>query len=250
MIIAQPGIVLAYLPLYLAVEGTEHELITCNGPLEAIQTIIKNQADMMIGDPFIFDYVDYEKHGLKLIAGFANKVFHSLITFDPFLKDLSGKTIVTYPRPSTAYFLYRYDKKRLGFGPDIQTPFNTELGPLLTQEADAAIVLEPNTSYALANGARVLKDYSHIKAVMTGCVAKKNVKLPDLKKGIYVFLNDKKRTLEVAKKYFPLVQEDILTKAIENLRSINPYCTRFDEEDIITGKKIRKIKKDIGRFLV
>ena len=173
MRIAQPSRLLGYLPLYIAVEGTEHDLLTCDTADKAIEAVAAGQADLSIGDPFMFEYVDYAAGDLVIVAGFAKRVFHSLVTFSPFIsaaneKELAGKTLVCYPEPSTAFFIARNLKAKYKLGNLLQTPFNTELGPLLTQEADAAIVMEPNTAYALKNGAKELINFATMEAVMTG----------------------------------------------------------------------------------
>ncbi|MDO8553646.1 MAG: hypothetical protein Q7S22_02470 [Candidatus Micrarchaeota archaeon] len=258
MRIAQPSKILAYLPVYIAIEGKNHEMFTYDDPLESIRAAVKGEVEMSMGDPFLFDYIDYNEENIVIFAGFIKRVFHSLITFNPFVKtadkkELEGKTIVSYPEPSTSFFLSRRLKQQLKFGNIIQTPFNTELGPLLTQEADAAIVLEPNTTYAIRNGARELLDFSKQEMVMTGfCTTlpyyRKHLKelkkfLEEVKIGIELFENDEETTLRVAKKYFPLVEELILTESIEKLRNAKIYCKdfKFNDNEIKEGIKMRDI---------
>ncbi len=268
MKISQPATILAYLPLYIAIKGTGHEIVTYDSPKNAIEATVKGETDISIGDPFMFDYMDYEK--VVIFAGFAKGVFHSLVTFDPFIKeaskkDLQGKTIVAYPEPSTSFFLCKRLKEGYLLDSIIQTPFNTELGPLLTQEADLAIVLEPNTTYALKNGAKELIDFSKEKAVMTGfCTTKKylakNKKelrefLALMKKGFGIFQADEKLTLETAKKYFPLVNEKILAEAINKIRNAGIYCLdfKFSEKEIVEGMKMRQIilpLQKVKKFIV
>ena len=218
MRIAQPSEILGYLPLY----ALGHDIVTYDRPRNAIEAVVKSQADLCIGDPFLFDYYDYDKNDIVIIAGFSNRIFHSLITFDPFLdsKNLKGRTIVSYPEPSTSFFLSRNLKKEKKLGAMIQTPFNTELGPLLTQEADMAIVLEPNLTYALKNGAREIMDFSKKKAVMTGIMTtrhnyEKNRKeieifLADIRESIKKICSDEEYAYGIAKKNFPMVEEEVL----------------------------------------
>lgn len=270
MRIAQPAKLLVYLPLYIALEGSDHELLSYDNAKAAIEAVSKGEADISIGDPFMFDYLDYETAGILLFAGFARKVFHSLITFNPFIhaatkKYLAGKTIVSYPEPSTAFFLCKNLKKEYLLGNIVETPFNTELGPLLTQEADIAMVTEPNTTYALRNGAKELINFSSIEMVMTGFCAKKgycenNTKklrsfLDLVREGIASFHTDEALTLRVAKKYFPLINEAILAAAIHNLREMNLYCSNFQftERDIQEGIRVRHISlspEKVKKFIV
>lgn len=265
MRIAQPAKLLAYLPLYLAIEESDYELLSYDNAKSAIEAVSKGEADISIGDPFMFNYLNYERLGILLFAGFARKVFHSLIAFNPFIhaatkKYLAGKTIVSYPEPSTAFFLCKNLKKEYRLGNIMETPFNTELGPLLTQEADVAIVTEPNTTYALRNGAKELINFSSTEMVMTGlCVTKpyyeKNMKklrsfLDTLQKGIESFHANESLTLVIAKKYFPLVDEAILVEAIHNLREMRLYCDdfRFTERDIQEGVRIRQISLPLEKI--
>jgi len=156
-------------------------------------------------------------------------------------------------------------KKQYNFSNVIRTPFNTELGPLLTLEADVAVVLEPNATYAIKNGAKELSDFSEIEAVTTGfCVTKsfysKNKKeiynLSEMiKKGIEIFENDNALTLNVAKKYFPLVNENILNESIERIRKADIYCRelKFSDKEIEEGLRLRDIDmsvKDVKKFIV
>lgn len=255
MRIAQPSTILGYLPLYI-MQG--NEIITYDTAQKAIEAINIGECDISIGDPFMMNYIDYEKKNIIIIAGFSNKVFHSVLTFDPFIsiKNMKGKTIVSYPEPSTSFFLAKKLKKEFALGKILETPFNTELSPLLTQEADLAIVLEPNATSALKNGARMLKDFSNTKAVMTGlCTTKnfyeKNKKeieefLKQLKTSIKDFLSDD-NILQKAGKYFPLHDKEVLADAIERLRKEDIYCEnlKFTDEEIIKGLELRNINMNV-----
>ena len=269
MRIAQPSTVLAFLPLYIAIENSEHEVLTFGDPKAAIEAVVKKQADLAIGDPFIFDYLNYEENKVIIVAGLIRKITFTLITFNPFIqeatkKTFSGKIIVSYPEPSTTFFLARKLKDEYKFAAIIETPFNTELRPLLTQEADLAIVIEPNTTYAIRNGARKLLDFFDTIAVLTGFSTTKNFaikKQKELKElfakvkyGVQKFYSDENLTLLIAKKYFPMVEESVLREAIANLRKSQVYCPdlQFTDEEIKAGLELRRINlplKKVKEFI-
>ena len=62
MIIAQPGKILAYLPLYMSCPGCT--FMTFDGPLDCLDAVAKGQVDMAIGEPFLFDHIDFEKNSI------------------------------------------------------------------------------------------------------------------------------------------------------------------------------------------
>lgn len=258
MKIAQPATIFVYIPLYLGIEGTEHTLTSYGTADKAIAAVSKGEADISIGDPFMFNYLNYKEKDVVIIAAFIRRVLHSLITFNPFLQradeaTLQGKSIVCYPEPSTSFFLAQQLKKKYELGELLQTPFNTELGPLLTEEADVAVVLEPNATYALHNGAKELLDFSREAAVTTGfCMhrpqymkKKKEVQafLSLVKKGIDIFKEDPTKTESVAQKYFPLVHPTILKAALARIRNRDYYCEdfTFTDEEIERGLALRDI---------
>ena len=248
MIIAQPDNLLIYLPLYIAKEELGFELINCGNDDKVIEAVKEGRADISVGDPLMFGTVDYGQ--TKLFAAFINKPLLNVITFNQFFDNLQGKTMVTYPKPSTSYML----SERLARQYDltlIETPFNTELGPLLTQEADVAIILEPNYAQATRNRARTILTLSDEGFAFTGFTSKK--KQPDfqkaLRKGIDVFYENDELTLSIAKKYFSLCDEDLMI-AINNIRKLKPYSLKFTKKEVQNALNLRGLKfKDYSFFL-
>lgn len=242
MIIAQPDNILIYLPLYIAKEELGFKLLNCGNDDSVIEAVKEGRADISVGDPMMFGEVDFGD--VKLISGFINKALLNIITFNQFLDDLKGKVLVTYSQPSTSYNLSKRLADKMGLLL-IETPFNTELGPLLTQEADAALILEPNYSQAMRNGARSLLSLSDEPFAFTGFTSKKKQPkfLSALKKAIKIFYEDDVKTLEIAKKYFPLDNEDLMN-AIKNIRSLKPYSLKFSKKEIENALKLRGIKFD------
>jgi len=138
-------------------------------------------------------------------------------------------------------------KKKYGLGNVLETPFNTELGPLVTQEAEVALVIEPNTTYALQNGARVLVDFTKPAALTAFFTIKKNAKTQ--KKELQKLLTairaqiplDQDRAIRIAEKYFPGSDEAILRTAIKNICESDSYCPRlqFTKEELEYGLLLR-----------
>jgi ABC-type nitrate/sulfonate/bicarbonate transport system substrate-binding protein len=263
--IAQPSDVLLYLPLYLALEGTGHEVLSYGSPKAALEAVAQGEADLAVGDPFLFNYIDYTANDLAIIAGFARKLAHTVITFNPFITEaapaqLRGRTIVCYPEPSTSFFIARNLKEEYDLAGLLPTPFNTELGPLLTQEADLAVVIEPNTTYALRNRARALIDLMDTPAVLTGFCAARSFAakrkqalaafLETVRKGIEIFNADPGRALGLARRRFPLVDEQTLGEALGRIRKADIYCRdlRFSDDDVAAGRRVRQIAMPIERM--
>lgn len=240
IIISQPDTILGYLPLYIAKELGDFEIISCGNDDESVKAVLEGRADIGVGDPFMFKEIDYGK--LKIISAFVTKPFLYIITFNPSIKDLKNKTLVTYPKPSTSYNFSMKLKKKYNLNL-IETPFNTEIGPLLTQEADMTLILDPNYTQAIKNGAITLKTLIDEPFAFTGIYSyNKNKKFITLmKRAINIFNNDKVFTLKVAKKYFYL-KEDVLKEAISNLRKANIYSTTFTKKEVENALKLRALK--------
>jgi ABC-type nitrate/sulfonate/bicarbonate transport system substrate-binding protein len=239
--------ILGYLPVYIAREFYPFEILNCNNDDQSINAVIEGRADISMSDPFMFNEIDYKN--VKVISGFIKKPLLYLITFNPFLKDLNKKILVTYPKPSTT-FLFASKLSKENDLDLIETPFNTELGPLLTQEADAGLVIEPNYSQAVLNGAITLDSFD-IPFAFTGFCSKKPCKdfLRAVGKGIEIFKNDPVETLRVAKKYFHL-DEDILKLAIDRFRSNEIYGLKFSSEEIKNAFALRGMSvKKYGKYL-
>ncbi len=259
MRIAQPSNLLIYLPLYIAIEGSDQQILSFGTAKAAIEAVVKGQADIAIGDPFLFDYFDYSANNIQIVAGFVRKICHAVITFNPFMteaakKMLTGKVVVSYPEPSTSFFIARNLKDQFALSGILETSFNTELGPLLTQEADLAVVIEPNLTYALANGAKIIIDLTKSPAVLTGLFTTKeilknqkkeiNELLQLLQKGIQLFEKDQELSFRIAKKYFPIIEDSILVAAIKNIKTAQTFCQnlQFTDEEITAGLELRRIK--------
>lgn len=243
MIVAQPDVILGYLPLYIAKElFYDFQLLNTGNDDSAILAVKEERADISVGDPIMFPYVDYGK--LKIVAGFITKGFNTLITFNPFLHDIKGKTIVTYPHPSTTWHFAEALAKEYDLTL-IERPFNAELGPLLTQEADAGFILEPNQTLAMRNKARVLKSYFEESFAFTGFVGTKKDKkfFLAIQQAIDVFNNDAAKTLAIAKKYFSL-DEDILAEAIEHYRQADMYRLLFTDKELENAFTLKGIRKE------
>lgn len=132
-----------------------------------------------------------------------------------------------------------------------QAPEQERLGQ---KKEDLAIVVEPNTTYALRNGAKELADFSKEEAVMTGfCMTREGYRkqrkelaglLRNITEGLLVFDKDPAQALRVARHYFPLVEESVLAEAIGNIQKRNIYCTdfRFSDKEIEAGLRMRQLK--------
>ncbi|MFH1770620.1 MAG: hypothetical protein ABH828_03620 [archaeon] len=249
IIIAQPDMMLGYLPIYITKEFYDFEILNTGNDDSAVKAVVEGRADLSLGDPFMFNQVDYGK--VKVMKGFIKRPFLWLITFNPFLKSIKNKILVTLPEPSTTYHYALKLQKEYNLKL-FETPFSTELGPLLTQEADICLANEPAYTQAVMNGAITLQSFVSEKFAFTGFCSTKDQPefFKHLKKAMDIFYKDEEKTLEIAKKYFSL-NEEILKKAINNLRVAKIYDFNFTKEEIdnaltLKGLKYETFKKFIN----
>ena len=264
MRIGQPAYILPYLPIYMTIDELDYEVHTYDTPKDVLVGLSKNEIDLSIGDPFLQNYFDFKKNHINIFCDLISKSPISLITFNPFIKDfskkmLNGKTLITFLNPSTSYFIGQSLKTQFKLGEIITTQFNTEFGFLISQEVDIALSFEPNITYAIENGANELYDFSQDNNATTSITINNKNKLDknELKKfkdklikNIERFYSDEEYTLEIAKKYFGLIDTKILIKAINKLRSQKIYCNnlKFEKSEIENTINSRKLELTVNDF--
>ena len=124
---------------------------------------------------------------------------------------------------------------------------------------DIALSSEPNITYAIENGANELYDFSQDNNATTSITINNKNKLDknELKKfkdklikNIERFYSDEEYTLEIAKKYFGLIDTKILIKAINKLRSQKIYCNnlKFEKSEIENTINSRKLELSVVEF--
>jgi NitT/TauT family transport system substrate-binding protein len=165
--IAQFGDFFLYAPVYVAVdagffnsEGLDVSIINTGGDDKSWAAIIGGNADFGVADPTFVAIANERGQAGTLIASIVAGVPFWGVTLDPQLKDiadvnaLAGKTIGTFPSPSTAYALQRRMLDEAGIKASIREVAPGGLLPLLRSgQLDVALELEPSVSTAVATGA-------------------------------------------------------------------------------------------------
>lgn len=255
--LAQFDYVLYYLPFYIAKEaflgkGPEIEIICTGNDDSAVEAVCRGEADIALSDPSMAAIASEEGKPCRVVGQIAHRAPVFLITLNQLFEPLpperlaqaiSGMRVSTYPRPSTTYACTVSFLRRIGLEPGrdveiVETPYRDELGPLFCAEADFAMVNEPIFTQALGNGAKrihsLVGDFGPMTfsgfSVRRGFGRKGEehralrLFLEAVERGCRAVHSGRGLSLEVACRYFPEIEKDVLEKAIG----------RLVEQDIIT----------------
>ncbi len=249
--IAQFDYVLYYLPLYIAKEkflpntGLELTLLCTGNDDSALEAICEKRAEVALSDPSMAALFTQAGKPCRVIGQMAHYAPIHLITLNQLYEPaplyklaalLRGKRLSTYPKPSTTYLCTCALLRRLGLTPEkdvelVQTPYREELGPLFSAEVDFAMVNDPIFTQAIGNGAKTLhylkEDFGPMTfsglSVRAGFGKKGQEKkelevlMQGVQKGMELVFKEPQMALEVAKAYFPRIEEKYLKKSIDEL---------------------------------
>lgn len=248
--VAQFDYVLYYLPFYIAKDaflgdGLEIEVICTGNDDSAVGAVCRGEADVALSDPSMAAIATQEGKACRVTGQIAHKAPMFLITlnqlFDPLPLErlgpcLSGMRVSTYPKPSTTYTCTCSFLRKTGLEPGrdveiVETPYRDELGPLFSAEADFAVVNEPVFTQATGNGAKpirsLLDDFGPMAfsgfTVRRGFGRKGEEKealrrfMEAVGKGCEAVHSDRKLSLEIACRYFPEMEEEVIGKALGRL---------------------------------
>ena len=175
IVISEAVRTLLYLPLYYAehnrifeLQGLSVTVQTAGTATNSFAALVSGQADFSQADP-MYVPISHEKGASNVVVaqvvgriavwGVTNSL--EIESLNP--GALQGKRISTHPRPMTAYTYAAKFVRDMGLSPDeveiIQSKPGTELAPLWNNQADLAFTLEPGTSRAEAQGARVVYSF-------------------------------------------------------------------------------------------
>lgn len=168
--IAEYGEYLLYAPLYVAESaglfekyGLDATIFSAGGDEKVFAALLSGEADVGIGDP-VFTAISADRGRPGMVVG---GLLHSVpawgITFDavtPEITDpsrLNGKTVATYPAPSTSFALQKRMFLAAGLEPSIrEVAFGGLVAALRSGRVDIALENEPYVSMAELQGARRL----------------------------------------------------------------------------------------------
>jgi NitT/TauT family transport system substrate-binding protein len=253
VVLHQAAKTLLYLPLYVAVdegflkqEGIDVRVQTAGGDSQAFAALASGQAQFAQGDP-TFVAISHERGGPGIvIASVLDRVAFWGVTFDKSLsrfsdpKGFKGLTVVTFPRPNTAYVVQEGLLARAGLklGSDsfiTGAAFGTELGPVQAGKAQIAATIEPTVSQALEQGGQIVFSYPDAWGpfLLTGLMTTEEYaeKNPAVVRGmvnayeraLQVLRTAPERAITVGQRNFPEVSAAVIRSAVSRLTTENVF---------------------------
>lgn len=167
---------LGYINLYVGMHagifekhGLKMNVTAAGGDTQTFAAVLGGSADFAIGDATMAQ-MSLEAGGPGVVVGTVVQRAHYFgvsknlepIT-DP--KAFKGLTIVTSPEPNTNYSVAKRMLENAGLKVDVDTKIlqvnpGTEIGAMLAGQADMAIAYQPSVASAVAQGAKVVFDFS------------------------------------------------------------------------------------------
>ncbi|GAC1454226.1 MAG: ABC transporter substrate-binding protein [Vulcanimicrobiaceae bacterium] len=170
--VAQAFQSLLYLPLYVAIDkgyfkkhGVDVTKTTAGSGANGVASVIQGSSTFSLQDPMTAVLANLKGAKLKAVGAVVNgaPVWIIVKKESPIkaLGDLQGKTIATAIAPSTSTYMLRNLMAQKNIKPVEQNVLlGTEIAPLLAGKVDAAAVYEPYLEEAIAQGCRILYEFS------------------------------------------------------------------------------------------
>jgi NitT/TauT family transport system substrate-binding protein len=234
---------LGYIDLYVAQHaklfekyGLKVHLTAAGGDTQAFAAVLGKTAQFAVGDPTMVE-MSRERGGPGMVVGTLVQRAHYFgvsKTVAPITdaKNFKGLTLVTSPDPNTEYSVTKklLQDNGLKVGTDakiVEVSPGTEIGAMLAGRADIAFAQQPMVASAMAQGAKVVFDFSSYMGPFcnTGIMllpdyAKAH---PDIVQALANALEEAARLTyakpdyakEVARAEFPDLPADVVNKAID-----------------------------------
>ncbi len=279
--IAQFGHVFLYMPLYVAVdrgffkeEGLDVTLVSTGGDEKTFTAVTAGDAQFGVADPVFAAIARERGQGGKVVAQIVGGTPFWLVTYESKLKpitdasQLSGLKIAAYTAPSTCYAVTKQLIQNGGKAVKaqiVQGAFGSLQAMLKSDQADAAMEIEPVVSTALANGGHVIySPAAQQKAfAFTGLTVSDQFcqQHPDLiqhavnaiTKAMHYIQSDSQGTLAVAKKEFPETDPKIIIAALTRMKEggttpKNPLLAKDAWDNAIALRKELGDIKESGSY--
>jgi NitT/TauT family transport system substrate-binding protein len=234
---------LGYIDLYVGQHakifekhGLSLHVTAAGGDTQAFAAVLGKTAQFAVGDPTMVE-ISRERGGPGMVVGTLVQRAHyfgvsKTVAPTTDVKRFKGLTFVTSPDPNTNYSVTKklLQDNGLKLGTDakiIEVNPGTEIGALLAGRADIAVAYQPNVAAAVAQGAKVVFDFSSYIGPFcnTGIMvlpeyAKAH---PDVVQALVNALEEAARLTyskpeyakEVARAEFPDVPADVVNRAID-----------------------------------
>jgi len=215
------------------------QLVTGGTATNAFSAMTTGHADFAVADPMYVPISREKGADTKVVGQIVSRIAIWALARNPSVQSFNyaevvNKTVVTHPRPMTAYtYTANYlQSQGLKIGENVQltqaTP-GTEVAVFLAGRADFVVTLEPGASTAEAGGGHVVYSWPDalgdliFTALMTREQTIKQHRTMVLKviRALYRSFDDLRKNrsaaLSTAKKYFPQIDSQILQTAIDRL---------------------------------
>ena len=168
---------LGYINLYVGMHagifeknGLDMQVSAAGGDTQTFAAVLGGSADFAIGDATMA-VISRENGGPGMVVGTVVQRAHYFAvskSVDPFTdpKGFKGKTVATSPEPNTNFSVTKrlVESNGMKLGSDVTiVPVQpgTEIAAMLAGQADIAIAYQPGVSQAVAQGAKIVFDFSN-----------------------------------------------------------------------------------------
>jgi NitT/TauT family transport system substrate-binding protein len=237
-----------YLPLYVAIDkgffkkhGLDVVKTTAGSGANGVASVIQGSATFSLQDPMTAVFANLKGAKLKSVGSVVNGIpVWLVVPKDSPIKtvaDLEGKTVATAVPPSTSTYLLRdvLAKQHVKIT-EQDVLLGTEIAPLLAGKVDAAAVYEPYVEQAIAQGARVIYQFSRsvpggyafsaldaTETTLTTKPAMVKAFVAGLEDAIHYMNTDEAGAAAVAITEFPQMSPDVVRSAVKRLFDENVY---------------------------
>ena len=168
---------LGYINLYVGMHsgifeknGLDMQVSAAGGDTQTFAAVLGGSADFAIGDPTMV-VISRENGGPGMVVGTVVQRAHYFAvskTIEPFTdpKSFKGKKIATSPEPNTNFSVTKrlIESNGMKLGVDatiVPVSPGTEIAAMLAGAADIAVAYQPGVSQAVAQGAKIVFDFSN-----------------------------------------------------------------------------------------
>lgn len=271
---------LLYLPLYV---GEEEGIFEKNniditnirsagtGPT-ALASVLAGEAQFSFHGPEHVGFAQEKGGAAKAVSAVANSapvwmLANKDVKFES-PQDLKGKKVIVCLAPGTSNTLFKRLLKDndLDYKKDVkvtEVQMGSELGPVLANEADIAVVYQPQADQGIAEGLNIIYDFTKDYPEFAFSTANTSQQLidenPDLVKRFVQSMDESLKLMhenpdvakEVAKKEFPELKEEVINTAIQRMIDSNVFPENAEvteaafKEAIDMQRFVGNIKKDM-----
>jgi NitT/TauT family transport system substrate-binding protein len=263
-----------YAPLYLAEQlgllakhGIEIELYPAGNDDEIFEEVASGRAHFGIGDPTFGAHSGRNPRGSKVVAGVIQKVCIFGVTHHPEIRelkspeDLVALRVGTFPRPSTAFAVLNYLKRRHARRLRSMEIVECEIGSLVdalaSGTADLVLELEPLVSLAVSKGLFAplsLADFFP-ELLVTGVTASSEVlaEAPDVVQGLVSSLQrvlallqeEPAAMISECQRMFPALTSDVCSQATQRLLTLGCWPAQVSVSPLAWENALM-LRKEMG----